>query len=74
MESNFEEADGDLLEYEEEPLYHKQALGLKDSNLGTTSHRDSQIAGMGVKDMPLAQTPERTFDFKQWERWKNCHL
>ena len=58
MESNFDESDNDILVYEKEPLYIKQALGTKDSNLGGQSNRESQIMGMGLKESQISQTPE----------------
>lgn len=44
MESHIEEADGDILVYEQRLSYIKPALGLKDNNLELPSLRDSHLA------------------------------
>lgn len=56
MQSHIEEADGDILVYEQRLTFVKPALGQKDANLDMPSLRDSQIA-LKITDSQLA-TPE----------------
>jgi hypothetical protein len=56
MESHIDEAEGDILVYEQRLSFAKPALGLKDNNMDAPSLRESQLALKSNESM-LA-TPE----------------